>query len=107
MTEAAVEVPLPIARDHPAYEGHFPGRPILPGVALLGEVFATLARERAFDPVAFTLASAKFLRPVTPGDDLVLRVTPSAGGSVRFEVRALSGTVANGLLVPRAAPGAP
>jgi 3-hydroxyacyl-[acyl-carrier-protein] dehydratase len=97
----AVEVPLPVARDHPSFDGHFPGRPILPGVALLGEVFAALARNIAFDPVAFTLASAKFLRPVPPGEALVLRFTGTPGGTIRFEVHGEAGPVASGAVAPR------
>lgn len=103
MNATASEVPLDIARDHPAFEGHFPGRPILPGVALLGEVFATLARCAAFDPVAFTLSSVKFLRPVPPGESLVLRFTRSPGGGLRFEVHGAGGPVANGAVAPRRA----
>lgn len=107
MNTAAAEVPLAIARDHPAFEGHFPGRPILPGVALLGEVFAALARGAAFDPVAFTLSSAKFLRPVPPGEPLVLRFTQAPGGAIRFEVHGDAGLVASGSVAPRRPAGAP
>ena len=101
MSPATREIALPIARDHPAFEGHFPGRPILPGVALLGEVFAALARNAAFDPLAFTLSSAKFLRPVPPGEPLVLRWVSTPGGAIRFEVHGEAGPVASGAVAPR------
>lgn len=96
MGTPAAEVALAIARDHPAYEGHFPGRPILPGVALLAEVMAALG---AGD---WDVASAKFLAAVAPGDALALRHEPQPGGGVRFEVRSARGLVATGSLVPRA-----
>ena len=35
MPAAPVSAVLAVARDHPAYEGHFPGQPILPGVVIL------------------------------------------------------------------------
>ncbi len=101
MNPAAVEIPLALARDHPAFEGHFPGRPILPGVALLGEVFAALERSAGFDPVTFTLGSAKFLRPVPPGEALRLRFTQAPGGAIRFEVHGDAGPVASGAVAPR------
>ena len=38
-----MESPLELAADHPAYRGHFPGRPVLPGVVLLAEVMHAVA----------------------------------------------------------------
>jgi 3-hydroxymyristoyl/3-hydroxydecanoyl-(acyl carrier protein) dehydratase len=83
-------VPLHIAADHPAFAGHFPDRPLVPGVLLLAHVLeAVLA-----DPVlaaavgpAPRLAVAKFLAPVGPGVALAVRfeTTPTA---LRFEVEA-------------------
>jgi 3-hydroxymyristoyl/3-hydroxydecanoyl-(acyl carrier protein) dehydratase len=40
-------VALAIAADHPAFAGHFPGRPLLPGVALLSEVLEAVLAEPA------------------------------------------------------------
>lgn len=94
-------IPLDIATDHPAFAGHFPGRPILPGIALLGEVYAALARSVAFEPTRFTLSSAKFLSPVTPGEALVLHHRQAQGGVIRFEVHGANGLAANGILTPR------
>ena len=45
MTPAAHSVALAIAADHPAFAGHFPGRPLLPGVALLSEVLEAVLAE--------------------------------------------------------------
>jgi hypothetical protein len=81
-------VPRTIATDHPAFAGHFPGRPLLPGVALLAEVLeAVLA-----DPTSTSdwrgplrLATAKFLAPVEPGARLRIDWTEQ-DGRLRFEV---------------------
>lgn len=66
---------LRIEASHPAFEGHFPGRPILPGVALLAEVL-----EAGYDEPALAtglgpaprLIAAKFFIPVEPGSTLAI-----------------------------------
>jgi 3-hydroxyacyl-[acyl-carrier-protein] dehydratase len=89
--------------DHPAFAGHFPGMPLLPGAALLDEALHVLEEELGFDPVEWQITTAKFLEPVRPGD--VLAVEHTADNDViRFAVRlakpdvaeraALSGTLA-------------
>ncbi|MDN0081911.1 beta-hydroxyacyl-ACP dehydratase [Crenobacter sp. SG2305] len=64
------QLPLPIAADHPAYLGHFPSNPVLPGVVLLGHV--ALAIEDACRLRLDDLLLAKFHRPVGPGQALRL-----------------------------------
>jgi 3-hydroxyacyl-[acyl-carrier-protein] dehydratase len=95
-----MESALPLAADHPAYAGHFPGRPILPGVVLLAEAMAAIAQATGQGPERWTLANVKFLEPVTPGTALALR-HESVGGTVRFEVRAGERVIATGALAPR------
>ena len=64
-----------IAVDHPAFDGHFPARPVLPGVALLAEVLEAALREPALAACIGSeprLAVVKFLAPVGPGAALVI-----------------------------------
>lgn len=89
---------LRIARDHPAYAGHFPGHPILPGVVLLAEALAALGAQVK----GASLDNAKFLLPVTPGMELELEHETLSSGAVRFEIRAREGVVAMGLFAPAA-----
>jgi 3-hydroxyacyl-[acyl-carrier-protein] dehydratase len=67
------------------FVGHFPGRPVMPGVMIL-EAMAQAAGVLAFvtagvypdDNVRFYFAGidkARFRRPVVPGDQLLLRAT--------------------------------
>src|SRR5688500_2189392 len=97
-----METPIPIARNHPAYAGHFPGRPILPGVVLLAEALAAIALATGRAASRWSIASAKFPSPVTPGTALTLLHERHADGRVRFEIRAEGRVVASGALEPRA-----
>jgi 3-hydroxymyristoyl/3-hydroxydecanoyl-(acyl carrier protein) dehydratase len=69
------------AADHPTAAGHFPGDPIIPGAVLLEEVLAALAPARGGAEIRWV----KFLRPVRPGDRLLIRWEPQANGETRFE----------------------
>lgn len=71
---------LHIASDHPAYAGHFPGRPVLPGVVLLDH--ALLAIEEACQLQLGGLLLAKFHSPVSPGQSLRLEFRQDAAAVV-------------------------
>jgi len=81
-------IELKIAEDHPSFPGHFPGRPLLPGVALLAEVLEAVLADpdlaAAVGP-APRLAAAKFLAPVGPGATLALRFETTST-ALRFEI---------------------
>jgi len=56
-----------IAPDHPSLPGHFPGRPIVPGVLLLEPVLIAIETTHgALGPLR--LPQVKFLRPLLPGE---------------------------------------
>lgn len=87
-----------VARDHPAFEGHFPGRPLLPGVALLAEALAAIASSSGTRMADWTLEQVKFTAPVAPGAALDISHQGSATGAVRFEIREGARVVATGVL---------
>lgn len=91
---------LTISTEHPALEGHFPGAPILPGVVLLDEMLRALELEGASAATGWRIGSAKFLKPVRPGETLKLEHERLANGSVRFSVSSSGAPVAHALLVP-------
>ena len=71
--------------NEPFFQGHFPGRPVMPGVMML-EALAQAAGILAFEGIGASadekmvyyfvgIDNARFKRPVEPGDQLILDVT--------------------------------
>lgn len=75
---------ITVESDHPAFAGHFPGTPIVPGVLLLDWVLCEIeTREHSvlgrgallpseMNVLPGEMSVAKFLKPVHPGDILVV-----------------------------------
>lgn len=56
-----------IAADHPSLPGHFPGRPIVPGVLLLEQVITAI--EARYGPLqGLRLPQVKFMQTLLPGE---------------------------------------
>jgi 3-hydroxymyristoyl/3-hydroxydecanoyl-(acyl carrier protein) dehydratase len=89
---------LDIAADHPAYDGHFPAFPVLPGAVLLDVALAAIQQARGIDLTAWQIASAKFLAVVRPGDALAVEHEAPGAGTIRFTIRSDDRTVATGTL---------
>ncbi|HNT38103.1 MAG TPA: AMP-binding protein [Rubrivivax sp.] len=95
-----VEHVLEIAADHPAFDGHFPGLPVLPGAVLLTLVMQALQAQPALRQrlgAAPTIEQAKFTAPVRPGARLALRLSAQAH-AVAFELHEGTRLVARGRL---------
>jgi 3-hydroxyacyl-[acyl-carrier-protein] dehydratase len=77
---------LSISMDHPAFAGHFPGTPIVPGVVLLDEVMHAIVTDTGLPATDWQLSSVKFLSPLKPGESVIIEHEQSATGAVKFEV---------------------
>jgi 3-hydroxyacyl-[acyl-carrier-protein] dehydratase len=75
-----------VSANEPYFQGHFPGRPIMPGVLILEAmaqaagvlVFSVDAAVQQNDRVVYYyvgIDNARFKKPVVPGDQLELEVT--------------------------------
>ena len=89
--------------NEPFFTGHFPHRPVMPGVMML-EALAQTAALLSFDMLGVTLDDktvyyfagidgARFKRVVEPGDQLVMDVAldRARGGIYKFKARASVG----------------
>ncbi len=75
----------------PLFAGHFPGHPILPGIAQLAFV------EQALGGSLAAVRSLRLRRLVVPGETLDLSLAaPDGEGWVRFEIRHRGEVVSNG-----------
>lgn len=90
-----------VPADHPAFAGHFPGTPILPGVVLLDVTLHAIANVAGLEPHACEIGAVKFLSPVKPGDELEIRYDFLTGGAVRFDITAGLRKIAGGSIVVR------
>jgi len=93
-----------VSINEPFFTGHFPHRPVMPGVLML-EALAQAAALLAFDTLGTSpddktvyyfagIDGARFKRPVEPGDQLILEVALDRmkAGIFKFKARALVGT---------------
>ena len=89
-----------VATDHPVFAGHFPGRPIVPGVMLLEWVQAEVAAALGRAPHELRVREAKFFMPLEPAQRAQLRFETPAGDAARcaFEIRRDETLVVRGTL---------
>jgi len=66
----STHIDLYVPTEHPCYEGHFPGNPIVPG-ALLLQWISDHARE-VFNLRITGVKQMKFLAPVKPNDHCIV-----------------------------------
>lgn len=94
-----------IPLDHPSLPGHFPGRPLVPGVVVLDQVLdaidAAHARLGLAPPRALRLPQVKFLQPLLPGQPAHIELQRVEGEAVRWRFRVLhqAGVLASGEVV--------
>ena len=76
-----------VEQDHPALPGHFPGRPIVPGVLLIDRVVAAI-EETHGALGCLRLPRVKFARPLLPGETARIEFEPvGEAGARRWRFR--------------------
>jgi len=88
-----------VTANEPFFQGHFPGRPIMPGVLIIeamaqvGGILARLSEpdslEKGKEDAIYFMAidKVKFRRPVVPGDRIVFELAPMRTGSRVWKMR--------------------
>ena len=77
--DGAIEATVRLDAAHPVFAGHFPGRPILPGVIAVRIALAIAQRSLGKGVALRNARSIKFLAPVDP------RATPELRYRLRIE----------------------
>ncbi|MGO1000615.1 hypothetical protein [Lysobacter sp. CA196] len=91
-------MPFAIPSDHPCLPGHFPGRPLVPGVVLLEQVIAAV--EAAHGPLSgLRLPQVKFLQPLLPEQSAQVELETLGAARWRFRVRRGDDLLASGEVV--------
>jgi 3-hydroxyacyl-[acyl-carrier-protein] dehydratase len=96
----AAEFVWVVPADHPAFPGHFPGRPIVPGVVLLDQALLFAESLLGKQLGHWQIGNAKFLSPVGPAETLVFSLQATPRGSIAFTVKSGARDVASGSLNP-------
>ena len=89
-----------VTMNEPFFGGHFPSRPVMPGVLMLEALaqaaallsFESMGTEPGDDTVVYFVGidGARFKRPVGPGDQLILeaRIDRAKAGIYKYKTRA-------------------
>lgn len=89
-----------IPTDHPAFAGHFPGMPIVPGVLLLDEAIHAIAGATGQSHLNWQIGSVKFLSPLGPGATVVIEHEAQANGAIHFEILEGERRIVTGSITP-------
>lgn len=103
--KAGIVTHVVVAHDSPWFSGHFPGNPILPGIALLGFVQDAIEKYGRMRGRTFTikrLRRVKFTRLVRPNEHLMILLSPpleTDSAEFSFEVQVEDDVCCSGYLV--------
>ncbi|WP_295938479.1 beta-hydroxyacyl-ACP dehydratase [uncultured Alistipes sp.] len=69
-----LEADISLNAAHPLFEGHFPGKPVLPGVCQLHIVKELIELHTGRSVNCRSVRELKFLSPIVPPHDILLRI---------------------------------
>ena len=97
---ATAEFSWQVPATHPAFAGHFPGRPIVPGVVLVDRAILFASQLAAPATGGWEIGNAKFHVPVGPDQALRFVFEPRKSGGFSFRIEHDGELVSSGTLTP-------
>jgi 3-hydroxymyristoyl/3-hydroxydecanoyl-(acyl carrier protein) dehydratase len=100
-----IEVLAHVPEDSPWFSGHFPGEPILPGVAIVHIAEQAIIKDaegRGKEIHLDALKRVRFTQPVRPGEGLSININRDEAGEkalYAFKVSSKENIVCSGLIV--------
>lgn len=91
-----------VPENHPAFAGHFPGNPTVPGVVLLDIALHAITAATGIDLVKCEISTVKFLSPVSPNEHIFIQHTLLKTGAIQFEIFSNTRKIAIGRVINNA-----
>lgn len=95
---------LCVPADAPCLDGHFPGRPIVPGAVILDAVLNAAPAHCAPEQEPFAVAACKFLSILEAGQECSIDFDAPTEQRMRFRCHCGTRVVAEGTLTLRSRP---
>jgi 3-hydroxyacyl-[acyl-carrier-protein] dehydratase len=96
-----------VSADSPWFSGHFPGEPILPGIALVYMAEQAIVQDalaKGEQVLLHTLKRVRFTRPVRPGETLSMNISGEEAGEeilFSFKITNKENIVCSGAIVAK------
>ena len=108
--QAKIERPSPegefcaqvlVPTDSPWFQGHFPGNPVVPGIAQLGMVLEVLRKSLQRELRVKQVSRVRFKQMIRPDERIGVRVSPKPGrsGHYAFRIHKEAQLICNGDMV--------
>jgi 3-hydroxyacyl-[acyl-carrier-protein] dehydratase len=91
------QVSFSVSGDHASLAGHFPGRPVVPGVVLLAETLSAIAKQIQTPLCVSKIETIKFQKPLLP-EQLAQVVYKLNNDVLQFSVAHAATTLTQGRL---------
>lgn len=103
--EKEIRASIKVPRDSPWLDGHFPGEPVLPGLAQISMVYDVIQQASAGKMRVSSVSRVRFKRMVRPDDLLAVSVVPMAreADTFSFRIQIRETPVCSGVMRLRAA----